>query len=168
MKKVDCYSKFASLIYLLLFLLSLIVEFLPFVLFTEQDVGIFKIIWVIIISFCMLLSIFGILNNRQYLYVKENKLILKNLLFTIQILDVDECFYEVSKLQSYYGRAYILEDWICIYSMKETKKFKYGFSNGIKYKRIQLVYNETNLKFVDNYVKKKGFVNTNDCGTDSM
>ena len=40
--------------------------------------------------------------------------------------------------------------------MDETKKFKYGFSNGKKYKRIQLAYNENNLKFIDNYVRKKG------------
>ena len=50
---------------------------------------------------------------------------------------------------------YISENWICIYSMDETKKFKYGFSNEKKYKRIQLAYNENNLKFIDNYVRKK-------------
>ena len=154
MRKVNCYSKIASLIYLVLFILSLICGLLPVVLFKDQDGAILKVTWVIIFSFCILLSIYGILNHRQYLYVKDNKLILKSLLFTIKVLDIDECYYEVTKLQSYYSRIYISENWICIYSVDETKKFKYGFSNGRKYKRIQLTYNESNLEFVDSYVKK--------------
>ena len=77
MKKVNCYSKIASLIYLVLFILSLIVGFLPFMLFKDQDGAIFKVIWVIIFSFCILFSIYGVLHHSQYLYVKENKLILK-------------------------------------------------------------------------------------------
>lgn len=154
MKKVNCYSKIASLIYLVLFVLSLIVGFLLFVLFKDQNSVIFKVIWIIIISFCILFSVFGILHHRQYLYIKGNKLVLKSLLFTIKVLDIDKCYYEVARLQSYYGRTYTPENWICIYSIDEVKKFKYGFSNGRKYKRIQLTYNESNLRFVDSYVKK--------------
>lgn len=157
MKKVNCYSKIASLIYLLLFILSLIVGFLPFMLFENQDDTIFKVIWEIIFSFCILFSIYGILHQKQYLYVKKNKLVLKSLLFTIKVLDIDKCYYEVARLQSYYSRTHISENWICIYSVDETKKIKYGFSNGRKYKRIQLTYNENNLKFIDNYVRKKDF-----------
>ena len=156
MKKVNCYSKIASLIYLVVFLISLIAGILPLMLFKDQDGAIFKVIWVIIFSFCILFSIFGILYHRQYLYVKENKLILKSLLFTIKVLDIDECYYEVAMLLTCYGRTYISEKWICIYSVDETKKFKYGFSNGRKYKRIQLTYNENNLKFIDSCVRKKG------------
>ena len=89
-------------------------------LFKDQDGAIFKVIWAIIFSFCSLFSIYGILHHRQYLYVKENKLILKSLLFTIKVLDIDECYYEVARLQSYYGRTYISENWICIYSVAET------------------------------------------------
>ncbi len=154
MKKVNCYSKIASLIYLALLILSLIVGFLPFVLFKVQNGVIFKVIWITIISFCILFSIFGILHHRQYLYIKGNKLVLKSLLFTIKVLDIDECYYEVARLQSYYGRTYTSEKWICIYSIDEVKKFRYGFSNGRKYKRIQLIYNESNLRFVDSCVKK--------------
>lgn len=155
MKKVNCYSKIASLICLVLFILSLIAGLLPFMLFKEEDGTIFKVIWVIIFSFCILLSIYGILHYRQYLYVKENKLILKSLLLKIKVLDIDECYYEVVSLLSYYGRKYISEKWICIYSFDETEKFKYSFSNGRKYKRIQLIYNEKNLKFVETYIKKE-------------
>ena len=154
MKKVNCYSKIASLIYLVLFILSLIVGFLPFMLFKDQDGVIFKMIWVIIFSFCILFSIYGILHHRQYLYVKDNKLILKSLLFTIKVLDIDECYYEVTKLQSYYSRTYISENWICIYSMDETKKFKYGFSNGKKYKRIQVIFTEENYNYIQEYINK--------------
>ena len=145
----------ASLIYLVVFVLLLIVGMLPFVLFKEQNDGIYEVIWVIIFSLGILFSLFEILHHRQYLYIQGNKLVLKSLLFKIKTLDINECYYEISKLQSYYGRTHILEDWICIYYIDETKKFKYGFSNGRKYKRIQLIYNENNLKFVDSCVKKK-------------
>lgn len=124
-------------------------------LFKDQNGTIFKMIWMIIFSFFTLFSIFGGLHHIQYLYVKENKLILKSLFFKIKVLDIDEFYYEVAKLQSYYSRVYISENWICIYSFDEIKKFKYGFSNGRKYKRIQLTYNENNLKFIDSYVRKK-------------
>lgn len=155
MEKINCYPKTASLIFLIIFLLSLIVGFLPFVLFENLEVGIIRVIWIITISLCVLFSIFGIFHYRQYLYVKGNKLILKNIFYTIKVLDIDKCYYEVSSLQSYYGRRYFLEKWICIYSINETKKFRFGFSNGRKYKRIQLIYTDSHLKFIDNYIKKK-------------
>ena len=157
MKKVNCYSKIASLICLVIFLISLIAGILPLMLFKDQDDAIFKVIWVILFTFNLLFSAFCFFHHRQYLYVKENKLILKSLLFTIKVLDIDECYYEVAMLLTCYGRTYISEKWICIYSVDETKKFKYGFSNGRKYKRIQLTYNENNLKFIDSCVRKKRF-----------
>lgn len=125
MKKVNCYLKIASLIYLVLLVFSLIVGILPFVLFKKQDDVVFKVIWIIIISFCILFSIFEIFHNRQYIYIKGNKL----------VLNIDECCYEVTRLQSYYSRIYSSENWICIYSIDETKKFRYVFSNGRKYKK---------------------------------
>lgn len=125
MKKVNCYLKIASLIYLVLLVFSLIVGILPFVLFKKQDDVVFKVIWIIIILFCILFSIFEIFHNRQYIYIKGNKL----------VLNIDECCYEVTRLQSYYSRIYSSENWICIYSIDETKKFRYVFSNGRKYKK---------------------------------
>lgn len=125
MKKVNCYLKIANLIYLVLLVFSLIVGILPFVLFKKQDDVVFKVIWIIIISFCILFSIFEIFHNRQYIYIKGNKL----------VLNIDECCYEVTRLQSYYSRIYSSENWICIYSIDETKKFRYVFSNGRKYKK---------------------------------
>ena len=153
-KKVVCYSKIAGLIYLLLFVLSLIVGFLSFVLFKNQGEGVFKVIWIIFISLCSAFSVFGFLYHSQYLYIEGDKLILKNLLFTIKVLDIVECYYEIANLESCYGRIYIPEKWICIYSIDEKKKFEYGFSNGRKFKRIQLIYNETNLEFVSSCIKK--------------
>lgn len=154
-KKVVCYSKIAGLMYLLLFALSLIVGFLPFVLFKNQDEGVFKVIWIVLISLCSVFSVFGFLHHSQYLYIEGDKLILKNLLFTIKVLDIVECYYEVTNLESYYGRIYIPKKWICIYSIDETKKFEYGFSNGRKFKRIQLIYNKSNLEFVSSCIKNQ-------------
>lgn len=158
MKKIYCYSKIASLIHLLVFIISLIVGFLPFFLFKGQEDGILELLWIINITFCMSFSAIGFLRNIQYLYVQGNKLILKNLFGTIKALDINYCYYEVTRLQSYYGRKYNLGIWICIYSIDETNMFKYGFSNGKKHERIQLTYNKENLKFVSSYVKKKEFV----------
>ena len=39
--------------------------------------------------------------------------------------------------------------------MKETKFFKYGFTNSKKHERIQLIYTEENLNYIKYYVNKK-------------
>ena len=104
---------------------------------------------------CILFSIYGILHHRQYLYVKENKLILKSLLFTIKVLDLTDCYYEITNLSTYFGRRYINEKWICIYSINEKQKFKYGLANSKKYMRIQLIYSKRNLEFINSVIKSK-------------
>lgn len=155
MKKINCYSKIASIIYLILFIILLIVGILPFVLFEEQESSIFKVIWIIIFTFGILFSTFCFFYYRQYIYIKDDKIILKNILFKIKELDINDCYYVVSRLLSSYGRVYLSEYWICIYSSKETKNFKYGYTNSKKYERIQLIYNEENLNYVKKYINKK-------------
>ena len=155
MKKINCYSKIASIIYLILFVILLIVGILPFVLFEEQENSIFKVIWIIIFTFGILFSAFCFFYYRQYIYIKDDKIILKNILFKIKELDINDCYYIVSSLLSNYGRVYSSEYWICIYSNKETKFFKYGFTNSKKYERIQLIYTEENLNYVKKYINKK-------------
>jgi len=155
MKKINCYSKIASIIYLILFVILLIVGILPFVLFEEQESSIFKVIWIIIFTFGILFSTFCFFYYRQYIYIKDDKIILKNILFKIKELDINDCYYVVSRLLSSYGRVYLSEYWICIYSSKEIKNFKYGYTNSKKYERIQLIYNEENLNYVKKYINKK-------------
>lgn len=152
MKKINCYSKIASIIYLILFVILLIVGILPFVLFEEQERSIFKVIWIIIFTFGILFSTFCFFYYRQYIYIKDDKIILKNILFKIKELDINDCYYIVSSLLSSYGRVYSSEYWICIYSNKETKFFKYGFTNSKKYERIQLIYTEENLNYIKKYI----------------
>ena len=152
MKKINCYSKIASIIYLILFVILLIAGILPFVLFEEQESSIFKVIWIIIFTFGILFSTFGFFYYRQYIYIKDDKIILKNILFKIKELDINDCYYIVSSLLSNYGRVYSSEYWICIYSNKETKFFKYGFTNSKKYERIQLIYTEENLNYIKKYI----------------
>ena len=68
MKKINCYSKIASIIYLILFVILLIGGILPFVLFEEQENSIFKVIWIIIFTFGILFSTFCFFYYRQYIY----------------------------------------------------------------------------------------------------
>lgn len=152
MKKINCYSKIASSIFLIMFVILLIVGILPFVLFEEQESSIFKVIWIIIFTFGILFSTFCFVCYRQYIYIKDDKIILKNILFKIKELDINDCYYIVSSLLSNYGRVYSSEYWICIYSNKETKFFKYGFTNSKKYERIQLIYTEENLNYIKKYI----------------
>ena len=152
MKKINCYSKIASIIYLILFIILLIVGILPFVLFEEQESSIFKVTWIIIFTFGILFSTFCFFYYRQYIYIKDDKIILKNILFKIKELDINDCYYVVSSLLSNYGRVYSSEYWLCIYSNKETKFFKYGFTNSKKYERIQLIYTEENLNYIKKYI----------------
>ena len=136
-------------------MLSAIIGVLPFIFFKEQENVIFKVLWIIIVAFFVCFSIFIIFHYRQYLYVKNSKLILKNSFSKIKELNINDCYYEVTRLQSYFSRKYIFDNWICIYSLDEMNKFKCGFSNGKKFKGIQLTYNESTLEFVNTYVKKK-------------
>ena len=73
----------------------------------------------------------------------------------ITTLEINDCYYEINRLPSCYGRAYGFENWICIYSKNEINKFKYGYTNGKKYNRIQLICNKKNLEYVNNYIKHK-------------
>ena len=73
MKKINCYSKIASLICLVIFLISLIVGILPFFLFKAQEAKIFIAVWIIIFAFNILFSAFCFFHYRQYLYVKNGK-----------------------------------------------------------------------------------------------
>lgn len=155
MKKINCYSKIASLIFLILFFLSTIMGILPFILFREDDNIIFKIIWIGIIIFCLAVSIFGFFHYKQYICVENEKIVLRNYLYKIKEIDINDCYYVVSSLLSSYGRVYSSEYWICIYSNKETKFFKYGFTNSKKYERIQLIYTEENLNYIKKYINKK-------------
>lgn len=154
MEKINCYSKITTYIYFMLLGFSIIFGILPLILFGKQEVLIMKIIWVVIATLCVLFSIFGLVYHKQYVYIKENKLILKNLLYTMKKLDISDCYYEIAKLPSYVCRTYIYGQWICVYSNRETKKFKYGFSNSKKYERIQLMYNEKNLDLIKSYFDK--------------
>ena len=155
MKKANCYSKFISLIYLFLLVISIVVGLLPFALFKNEDNITFKLLWILIILFSVLFSIFGLLFYTQYIFIKNNKIILKNLFGVITTLEINDCYYEINRLPSCYGRAYGFENWICIYSKNEINKFKYGYTNGKKYNRIQLICNKKNLEYVNNYIKHK-------------
>lgn len=155
MKKINCYSKIASLIFLIIFFLSTIIGILPFILFREDDNIIFKIIWIGIIIFCLVVSIFGFFHYKQYISIENGKIVLRSYLYKIKELDINDCYYVVSRLLSSYGSVYLSEYWICIYSNKETKFFKYGFTNSKKHERIQLIYTEENLNYIKKYINKK-------------
>ena len=101
-------------------------------------------------SFC-----FCFFHYKQYISIENGKIVLRSYLYKIKELDINDCYYVVSRLLSSYGRVYLSEYWICIYSYKETKFFKYGFTNSKKHERIQLIYTEENLNYIKYYVNKK-------------
>lgn len=160
MKKVKCYPNYACLASLFLFLISSLCLVLPFTIFEgESDTDKSTVIFVIVLTFCMVFSAWGFFYHIQYLHIKDNKLILKNLFFTLKVLDINDCYYEIATLNGNYGRIYVAEKWICIYSNDETNRFRSGYTNGKKFNRIQLIYNKKNFDFVDNYVKKRRYDN---------
>ena len=154
MRKIFCYSKSARYIFLFLLLLSIIMASILCVLFKENGPIIFRIIWICIVIFCVLFSIFGFLHFSQYLYFVDGKIILQSPLYKIKELDINDCYYILCNLLSYYGRGYVSEKWICIYSNNENKLFKYGYTNGKKYKRIQVIYTEENYNYIQEYINK--------------
>lgn len=154
MEKLRCYPKLANYLIIFMLIISIIVFFVPLIKF-EEETNIYKIIWIIITLLCILYSIFCLIRYSQYIYVKNDKIILRCILYKIVELDVQNCYYVVTSLISDYGRTSISNLWICIYQKDETKFFKYGLSNNKKYKRIQIIYNEENLMFIKNYIEKK-------------
>lgn len=155
MEKITCYSKYTSYVYLFLMGLTIIVGIFPFVLFKENNTSVFKIIWILLMVFCLSVSIYGFIHHRQYLFVENDKFVLKDSFFIMKELDINDCYYIISPLNSYFGVTVMRETWICIYSKKETKRFKYGVSNGQKYMGIQLIYSKENLEFIDKYIERK-------------
>lgn len=154
MKKLRCYPKTTNYISIFMLIISIIICVVPLIKF-EEDSNLYQIIWIIITLLCILYSIFCLIHYSQYIYVKNDKIVLRCILYKIVELDVQNCYYVVTSLLSNYGRTFISDRWICIYYKDETKFFKYGLSNNKKYKRIQIIYNEENLMFIKNYIEKK-------------
>lgn len=99
-------------------------------------------------------SIYGFFYNRQYLYIKNGKFILQNPFVKIKELNIEECYYEISTLPSYFSWVAITDEtWICIYLKNESNKFKYGVANSKQYNRIQLIYTKENLEIIENLFK---------------
>ena len=153
MKKSFCYPKYASIAHLVLFLLFVALCIYLLISPKELDINEWFVAGMCILVFCILYSIWGVIHFSQYVCIKNNKIILRTLFYTIKELNVDECCYEVCRLSTYVARRYVMQKWICIYSVEETKKFIEGFSNGRKFKRIQLTYSRRNLEFVNRYIK---------------
>lgn len=153
MKKARCYPLSIEFIFLILLFVMVTVFVYATFKFRDKNNSLLNVLRIIFCLFWTLLYIFGLLFNIQYLMIKENKLILRNLLFKMKTLDADQCYYEIVKLPNADVR-YQPDYWICIYSIEETNLFKYGYSNGIKYKRIQLFLNDNNINFVNKYVCK--------------
>lgn len=153
MKKINCYSKYCHFIDLLLFILTLPAIILPLVFFKDDSFN-SKIIYLTFMLILSLITLFGFFYRKQYLLVKNKKFVLKNCFTIIKELDIDECYYEISSLPSYFGRRVINEKWICIYLKNNRgERFEKGFSNNKRYERIQLVFNEKNLEIIKNYIK---------------
>lgn len=155
MTKVKCYSNIPGGIYLILLILSIVAGVIPFIIFRDDENEIFKIIWIIVFTLSAMFSIWGIVYHRQYLIVIGNKLILRNPLYTIKELIIDDCYYEITKLPSYICGRYYYDQWICIYSINEINKFKYGYSNSKRFMRLHVICNEKNLEFIDCLLKKE-------------
>ena len=152
MEKLRCYPRLANYLIIFMLIISIITFFVPLIKF-EEETNIYKIIWIIITLLCILFLIFCLIYYSQYIYVKDDKITLRCIFYKIVEFDVRNCYYVVTSLVSDYGRTSISNLWICIYQKDETKFFKYGYSNNKKYKRIQIIYNEENLKFVKKYLE---------------
>lgn len=152
-EKIMCYPKIYSLLYFFLFIVIVIITVILFTFPEKDEPIIYEILMICILTFCFAVSICSIVHHGQYLYVKDGKFVLKEGFIKIKELDIKECYYEVSSLTSSYMRDPGYRKWICIYSKEETNKFEEGLTNSKKYDRIQVVYTEKNMKFIEQYLK---------------
>ena len=133
---------------LLLFLVSLIIK-------TEEGLEIEILFNSMMIFFSLMMTVGGIL-NLQYFYIENNILYVKSLFGTITKLDLNNARAYIELLPTFYSwvtTTYM--KWICIYdnNLNILSKFKWGCSNKKNKKRIQIVFNEENIKIIERYIK---------------
>lgn len=153
MQRIRCYPVLASLLKWIT--LGLAVCFVVWIYLNDNVTKPFARI-LCVTFFCIIIigMLIFCLWTHEYVVIDKDEVVLKGVFGVMQRLQVRDCYFEISKLLTRYGGAYVQEKWICIYlKSNQSKKFRYGYSNSKKYYRIQLSYSEKKLKLIEQYIQ---------------
>lgn len=127
----------------------------PLIIKTEEGLKIKILFSSIMIFFSLMMTVGGIL-YLQYFYIENNILYVKTLFGTITKLDLNNARAYIELLPTYFSWITSIDvKWICIYdnNLNILSKFKSGCSNKRNKKRIQIVFNEENIKIIERYIQ---------------
>lgn len=153
--KKRCYPKYSYIIFFILAFLMLLFSMGPSIIKTEEGLEIKILFSSIMIFFSLMMTVGGIL-HLQYFYIEDNILYVKTLFGTITKLDLNNARAYIELLPTYFSWITSIDvKWICIYdnNLNILSKFKSGCSNKKNKKRIQIVFNEENIKIIERYIQ---------------
>lgn len=153
--KKRCYPKYSYIIFFILAFIMLLFSMAPFIIKTEEGLGI-KVLFSSVMVFFSLMMTFGGMLYLQYFYVEKNILYVKSIFGIITKLDLKNVNAYIEELPTYFSWVTSTDvKWICIYdnNLDILSKFKSGCSNRKNKKRIQIVFNETNIEIIEKYIK---------------
>ncbi len=153
--KKRCYPKYSYIISFILAFLMLLFSVGPLIIKTEEGLEIKILFSSIMIFFSLMMTVGGIL-YLQYFYIENNILYVKTLFGIITKLDLNNARAYIELLPTYFSWITSIDvKWICIYdnNLNILSKFKSGCSNKRNKKRIQIVFNEENIKIIERYIQ---------------
>lgn len=155
--KNRCYPKYSYIVFIILAMIMFMFSIAP--LFIETTEGIIiKITWSVLMFLLGIVFIIAAIQHMQYYYFDNNHVIVKSLFGTIVKLNIEKVQVYIEILPTYFSWVMSVErKWICIYDESIIGNFLYRFKSGCsnrrKYKRIQIVFNESNEKNIVQYLK---------------
>ena len=161
--KKRCYPKYSYIIFFALSIIMLLFAMGPLVIKTEESLEI-KILFSSVMLLFSLLMLIGGICYLQYFIIENNTIYVKSLFGIIIKLDLNNVKAYVEILPTYFSWITNIDvKWICIYDnhLNILSKFKCGCSNKKNKKRIQIVFNEENIKLIEKYIRieKRNFLN---------
>ena len=156
MIKIQVYSKYMSISFLIISLLCFALVIAANLLFPFNFVN-EKVILTSMLGIVGFPTLWYAGYLRQHLIITSDKLILKNMYKTMVILNANEITrIETKELPTYYSWATtIYKKYICIYSIQNNDEFVRGSSNKSGVKKIQLLYNKDILLIIKNMIKNE-------------
>ena len=129
----------------------------PLFLKTNDKLSI-KIIWSTMMIFFGVIMMIGAIHNMQYYYFEDNSIIVRSLFGIIVKLELNKVKAYIETLPTCICRSVWLDEkWICIYDVSISDnylyRFKHGYSNKRKYKKIQIIFTEKNINKIEQYIQ---------------
>ena len=156
--KTRCYPKYSYITFIVLSIIMFVFSIAPLIIKTNEDM-IVKASWSLIMLIMSMIFMISSIQYMQYYYIDGNYIVVKSAFGTIMKLNASNIQISIETLPTYFSWIVSIDKkWICIYdkSLQNEYLFKFqsGCSNNKKLKRIQIIYNEKNIKAIERWAGK--------------